>query len=73
MGLEYGIFDFDEKEYIRCGKWIQGRGFQIDYDKLAGFLATRCEARLQVISDGACPPTEEDGFKKVADWCEDDE
>lgn len=74
MSIEYGLFDSESKEYIWLGKCIGGR-FQIDAGKIVAFLAGRvAPAQLELRGDnGALPTDTDDGWNRVADWCDEDD
>lgn len=76
MGTEYGLYHKKTKTYIWLGKMNHTRqDFQIDAEKIAKFLFQHgTEGDFEIIADtGNMPEEKEEGWVKMANWCEEED
>jgi hypothetical protein len=81
MGVAYGLYASEPREYIRLGKRrpdeAGGEGFQLDDRRIVAFLARhagRVAGPFTLLPDtGELPDDSGVGWTKVDDWCRDDE
>jgi hypothetical protein len=71
MGVEYGLYDYKNKEFVWLGKYIPSvSGFQLTYARMAAFLIDpRRELRIHA-DTGALPDDHDETWKRIATWHE---
>ena len=64
MSATYGLYDFDNKEWIDLGKKFNN-GFQISDKKIIRFMQNRDGSIFKIINDMGNTPDEEDGWDEI--------
>jgi hypothetical protein len=75
MGVEYGLYDMANREFIHLGKaYYELSGFQMSADRIVAFIKSRIDAEempeLRIFDDAGNLPDEDEsaGWKQLDSW-----